>query len=429
MANRINLEQPFKTDGGEAIVESSKGSIVFESSSFDTIRHPNCKLFFSGKGDACQECRSLDKKFQIYSKRDTQKRDNRTSDSSFVNLRYLSKDELIERLRNTQQAKRVAIHQTMSLMDKLNKMIEKEGVELEQDHHAIVKKVIETESPQIEEGTPQWLLWQQQLKYASLNNAKSMPLIVRFALSIYHSSPAAYRQLINKKNEFLVLPSVNTLRKYTNFTEGSSGFNPDIIARLIEDSGLKDLNDLQKNVSILFDEMKIKGDLVYNKATGKLKGFTEMGDLNEELMRSMEQSPEDRELARYVNMFMVRGIFTNLHYPFAFFASQGLTGDQLYPCCIEATGVLESIGFKVRAWVCDGASPNRKFFKIAQSLENCDSDPVYWTENPFDHSRRIYFFSDYCHLLKTTRNNIENSHGNQNTRNLHVSLLLFSKKE
>ena len=33
------------------------------------------------------------------------------------------------------------------------------------------------------------------------------------------------------------------------------------------------------------------------------------------------------------------------------------------------------------------------------------------------------FMSDYVHLMKTTRNNIENSHGNTNTKNLHVSIL------
>ena len=37
-----------------------------------------------------------------------------------------------------------------------------------------------------------------------------------------------------------------------------------------------------------------------------------------------------------------------------------------------------------------------------------------------DKDRKIYFISDVPHLIKTTRNNLENSHGNTNTRNLHV---------
>jgi len=55
----------------------------------------------------------------------------------------------------------------------------------------------------------------------------------------------------------------------------------------------------------------------------------------------------EREFAKYVNVFMVRGIFTKLHYSFGYFASQGLTGDQMYPCCLEATRVLETIEFQV----------------------------------------------------------------------------------
>ena len=43
------------------------------------------------------------------------------------------------------------------------------------------------------------------------------------------------------------------------------------------------------------------------------------------------------------------------------------------------------------------------------------------TENPHG-DWKIYFFSDVPHLLKTTRNCMENSKWNKNTRNLHVSL-------
>jgi len=83
--------------------------------------------------------------------------------------------------------------------------------------------------------------------------------------------------MANKKNNFMKLPHINTLRKYTNFTKPTSDFNKDVIERLIEDSRLEHLDDLQKNVLIMFDEMKVKCDLIYSKATGKLVGFTDMG--------------------------------------------------------------------------------------------------------------------------------------------------------
>ena len=51
-------------------------------------------------------------------------------------------------------------------------------------------------------------------------------------------------------------------------------------------------------------------------------------------------------------------------YPFSYFAGNGFTGDQLYPCVIEATQILEDLGFKVREFTADGASTNQKIFKM-----------------------------------------------------------------
>ena len=143
-----------------------------------------------------------------------------------------------------------------------------------------------------------------------------------------------------------------------------------------------------------------------------------MDSVNDEILtfqNNIEQK-DTQVFANYVNVFMARGIFTNLTYPFGYHASTGLSGDQLTPLIWEATRILELIGFNVRAWTSDGASPNRKCFDI-----NAGKDS-YFTENPFSIvHKKIYFFSDVPHLLKTTRNNLENSHGNKNTKALHVS--------
>ena len=117
---------------------------------------------------------------------------------------------------------------------------------------------------------------------------------------------------------------------------------------------------------------------------------------------------------------MVRGIVASFCYPFAYFASTGFTSSQLYPCTLEATGVLESLGFFVHAFVSDGASPNRRFYK----LMCIEMDNIYWTVSPFDEERKIYFISDVPHLLKTTRNCLENSFCNKQSRNMHVSITL-----
>lgn len=219
---------------------------------------------------------------------------------------------------------------------------------------------------------------------------------------------------------FIKLPHINTLKKYIHFTDPVTGFTPDIIENLVIEAKIEEIPEFKKNVAIIFDEMKIKSDLVYRKSTGQLIGFTEMGDINEEFVK-FEKSfdadfseKSDREFANYVIIFMVRGILSKLIYPFGYFASMGFTAAQIYPCIWEATKILESIGFYVRAFIADGASPNRKFFKLIAG-EN-----EYFTVNLFSPDRYIYLFSDYCHLIKTTRNCFENSFGNLNTRNMHL---------
>lgn len=168
--------------------------------------------------------------------------------------------------------------------------------------------------------------------------------------------------------------------------------------------------------------MQIKSKLVYQRSTGKLVGFMELGSLNDEFQQfqsSFDKGDDiTRDFATHVLVYMVRGIFTSLIYPFGYFGTQGATGAQLYPCTMEAIRVLHSIDLEVRAVVSDGASPNRKLFKILTGQEE------YWGINP--HSlRKLYVIADGPHLIKTTRNCVENSKWNRNTRHLHVRKYLF----
>ena len=109
------------------------------------------------------------------------------------------------------------------------------------------------------------------------------PLIIRWCLSIYQTSPAAYMHIASKQNKFIALLHINTLKKYINFTDPKSGFNPNILEQILEDINFDGLKKHVKNVSIVFDEMKIQGNLVYKKSAGKVTSYTEMGDLNEEI--------------------------------------------------------------------------------------------------------------------------------------------------
>ena len=61
-------------------------------------------------------------------------------------------------------------------------------------------------------------------------------------------------------NVFVILPSCKRLRDYKNFIRPEQGFNKDITIELRDK--VKDVSDSERLVIVLFDEMKIKQNLV-----------------------------------------------------------------------------------------------------------------------------------------------------------------------
>ena len=93
---------------------------------------------------------------------------------------------------------------------------------------------------------------------------------------------------------------------------------------------------------------------------------------------------------------MVRGIFIPLKFPFAHFPTANLTGEQLFPIIWEAIERVESAGLKALCVIADGASTNRKFFR----MHGDGSETVYKTPNIFaNEDRHVYFISDPPHLI------------------------------
>nr|XP_054763556.1 uncharacterized protein LOC129270179 [Lytechinus pictus] len=108
---------------------------------------------------------------------------------------------------------------------------------------------------------------------------------------------------------------------------------------------------------------------------------------------------------------MARGIFSSTKQAVAFFPTKSLRSSDIYDCVIETALALECAGLKVRGVTSDGASMNRKFYKMC-------GDQHHLTVHPLNFERPIYFFCDVPHLIKTTRNNLENSGFGRRSRNL-----------
>ena len=160
--------------------------------------------------------------------------------------------------------------------------------------------------------------------------------------------------------------------------------------------------------------MKIQDDLVWNKNTGELIGFVDLGDID--LNYATLQKSDN--LASHVLVFLIKSVLNPLSFAFATFATEGIKSFQLFPLFWKAVAILEiTCNLKVIAAVSDGASPNRSFYKMHYSLNDNIESVTYKTPNIFSSEKRgLCFFSDPPHLIKTTRNCLSNSGSYRCTR-------------
>ena len=259
------------------------------------------------------------------------------------------------------------------------------------------------------------LFWDEQQKYRtqSRNSVRYHPMIIRFCLSLSAKSPAAYEELRYDEKTgtgVLVLPSRRRLRDYKNYIRPKQGFNNDVIQELSKK--VQEFSDPEKFIVLLFDEVKIQENLVWDKHTGDLIGFVDLGDPTVNYA-TLDTS---KELATHILAFMIRSVVNPFKFSLANFATTTASSFQLFPLFWKAVGILEcQCQLKVIAVTCDGASTNRKFFEMHFELSDATSAvPTYRTPNTFaDDERFIFFIADPPHLLKTARNCLYSGDGSK----------------
>ena len=246
------------------------------------------------------------------------------------------------------------------------------------------------------------IFWEQHHNSIKQKDARQIrwhPAMIKWCLSLKLLSSSCYNAL--RSSGVIKLPSDRTLRDYTNWTKLTTGLSTSVDQQLLIEANLES-SEHNCYVCLIFDECKIKEDLVYDKHTGELIGFVDITDINNHL-KSIEKSYDKstaatsvQKLATHMLMFMVRGLFSSLKFPYAQFSTNNLTGDLIFPIFWKVVERLELLGLVV---VCDGAAPNRKFFKLYGDKS------TYKINNPYaDSERHIYFISDVSHLIKTVRN-------------------------
>ena len=134
-----------------------------------------------------------------------------------------------------------------------------------------------------------------------------------------------------RQSKCISLPSQRTLRDYTHHLKSEAGFSAGVDSQLLSAAKLEKCEERDKCVLLLLDEMYVKQDLVYDKNTGELIGFINLGDINNHFLaleRSISSPEESTEvLARTMMVFMVKGLFSRLEFPYAHFPCHNLTGE------------------------------------------------------------------------------------------------------
>ncbi|XP_033101228.1 uncharacterized protein LOC117104485 [Anneissia japonica] len=183
-----------------------------------TIRHVNCQLFVSDIGGRCQVCKMhrttlMSKKSKLASMQTV------VNTNSHARNDRMSCGQLRQKLALMSNEKKTLQKRVNSLQDLVTKSFHDNGIRLQETMceslETIMRDNTKTANEEFKEGTPQRLLWEQQVaaNKVAKTHRRWHPAIIRFCLALHLKSTAAYRMVRN--SGYLILPHENTARLYT----------------------------------------------------------------------------------------------------------------------------------------------------------------------------------------------------------------------
>ena len=322
-------------DGTLSSFKDDFSPIKFEGEVYkSTVRSTKCSILTEDiKCDMCKNYRATLRALCSRQQRTTDDAiSKRTEVSSHTNYRYLTTDQCKRRMCNLKEELNQQHNKVNELEKKIQQMIEKSGQQVDSlFEHDLESIMAENTSKVLQsylEGSFQSIFWRQlqSLKLKDKRQVRWHPTLIRWCLHLKLMSTATYDAL--RSTGILTLPSERTLRDYTHWMEAGPGFIDKVDQHLMSQTNISSLPEFQKYVCLVFDEVKIKEDLVYDKNTAEIIGFTNLGDINNQLLE-LERSETGSQCPLATNMlvFMVRGLFLKLEFPYAQFPCASLSGD------------------------------------------------------------------------------------------------------
>ena len=382
----------------------------------ETIRSTKCEILLDRRKRKCGECAKLVGQLRRKLAMANKEQLHRNTPNIF-----LTEPQKLQKL----EEQRREITNTRRRLERLRmqKLIQKEGVRMDlnlsKDLQALLEKLNIEKLVEENQMTPlQALFLEQQLRALSAKSPRARrwhPTMIRFALSIYHKSPAAYGALYD--SGMLTLPCRRTLFDYTHFKRVTDGVHYEVLEAVTK--RLEKMEPYQRYHVLMADEMYTSKNLVYESATGRLIGYASVNEVQTEL-KNLEAFLSDPEapaarppLASKVLTFLIKGVSSSVKEVVATYAVDTLSKEMMYGWTWDVIGKCEQAGAAIAAFASDGSSVNRGFIKmnkpftegsgvVYDTLNKCAPRSVLNKEK--NQQRVLYFIADVPHLIKTIRN-------------------------
>jgi hypothetical protein len=265
------------------------------------------------------------------------------------------------RKRQIRKKLRQAENRIKKLEMQLKKKIEDNAEEINID---LFDKAVDKFFPQ---ATANFVKEQARLFEFKAKGRRYSPVFKQYCLSLYFSSPKAYRDLAVSK--LFCLPNPITLKRFVRtfyLTPGIQSVAFDLLKIKTET-----FKEIDKYCVLCIDEMSLKAHLFYNSTRDRVIGFEDMGSDN---MYSEQCLP-----ASSVAVMLVRGICQSWKQPIAyFFTNTNINSSYLLDLFHKAITCLRNIGLIV---LCITSDMGSNFVSLSNLLHISIKKPYFEINN------------------------------------------------
>lgn len=230
---------------------------------------------------------------------------------------------------------------------------------------------------------------------------KYPPGVLAFSISLHTTSAKAYRYVREKfgKN----LPHPDTIKEWfrSSDLDASSGITEHSMNALekLSNQMLSDTPGKPLVAALLMDEMAIKRNMMWDRATNTFIGAIDCGSPN---------ADDDITLANNALVFMVSGMNVFIQQPVAYYFIKTLKANDRAELVLKNITELSKRNIKVKTLIFDGYSSNVLMCDIlGANFKAKDGNYITHFKNPHDNDI-VYIMYDPSHCQKLIRNTIGN---------------------